>query len=130
MVSFWWPYWIIVVFPLVFSYNSFKETFNQLLGQWTDLNILYQYSLNPFWSGVFQIATFLSVALSESNGMPAIEPSSKPCNYFLCYHSIRPFCNVIAVPRFYSKIVFLSSHCVVCLSICIIQDFLETYVWH
>ena len=72
-----------------------------------EVNFLNQYLSMPSWPGVFQLATFLSVAQSESRFIFAFGPSSSHFNFFPCCLSIQLFCYILFVPIFCSKIVLL-----------------------
>ena len=74
----------------------------------------------PSWLGVFQFSTFMSIALSESNCISAVENSSILVILFSCYLSIWPFCYALSVPIVYFKTVLFSLHEVIDLFLCIL----------
>ena len=120
MVPFRGSFWIKVGFSFVIhsSILAFSwELINQISSQsLKDMNFVNDHPCMLSWPSVFQFRTFLSVALTDSRCIFVSKPSSSHCNFFQCYLSIQPFCFVLSVPKFLSKISLLPLHKVVCVS--------------
>ena len=98
-----------------------------------EVKFLNQNPCMPSGLGVFQFGIFFNVVLSVLMSIFAFGPSSSLSNSFPCCLSIRPFCYVLLVAIFCSKIVLLSSHLVVGMFSCylpLLADRISSLFWN